>query len=375
MALDARGPPAHAQGWSTGRRPADRGRVCGEPGGQPPLAARTREVGDVPGSARATGPHPQGDGLRDTTAGDPNLRGQGPSACGDDGARSGLRAGFSWLLVWVSTRRVRSARSTCSPRWSERVTSTGDLRLPGLHPLLGESPKREVDRLPHNGQGPLSPSAQAHRPVVPTAPARRCPSPAASAHLEATRALRLLWRDRELPRSRSLPPRGETPVVQVAQPPITEQPYVLDRDGTALGALPASNPVHLAPRSSRSEPVIRGAGCGSSARPDLWEPRARDRPGPPVWHPGRRLRRRLGTSATPKCTPTVAVSLLATLSDIGRPEHSATSPSGPWPRPGLAAMAAGSSMTALGCLHPYASFYYFRAIRPRDTVLRSCCAS
>ena len=34
-------------------------------------------------------------------------------------------------------------------------------------------------------------------------------------------------------------------------------------------------------RSTRSEPVSRRAGCGNSARPDLWEPRAGNRPGLP----------------------------------------------------------------------------------------------
>src|SRR5690606_39276824 len=33
--------------------------------------------------------------------------------------------------------------------------------------------------------------------------------------------------------------------------------------------------------SSRSERVDRGAGCGKSARPDLWEPRGSNPPGPP----------------------------------------------------------------------------------------------
>ena len=31
----------------------------------------------------------------------------------------------------------------------------------------------------------------------------------------------------------------------------------------------------------RSEPVIRGTGCVNRARPDLWEPWAGNRPGPP----------------------------------------------------------------------------------------------
>ena len=38
---------------------------------------------------------------------------------------------------------------------------------------------------------------------------------------------------------------------------------------------------------TRSEIVDRGAGCGSSARPDLWEPRGGNNPGPPgaIEHP------------------------------------------------------------------------------------------
>ena len=41
----------------------------------------------------------------------------------------------------------------------------------------------------------------------------------------------------------------------------------------------------------RSEPVIRGAGCGNSTSPDLWEPRAGNGPGRPDpgaggWPPG-----------------------------------------------------------------------------------------
>ena len=33
-----------------------------------------------------------------------------------------------------------------------------------------------------------------------------------------------------------------------------------------------------------SESLDRGAGCGSSARPDLWEPRVGNRPRPPGRH-------------------------------------------------------------------------------------------
>ena len=47
----ARGVSAYPQGWRDGRRRTDRGGVRGEPGGEPPVAARTRAVRDVPGTA------------------------------------------------------------------------------------------------------------------------------------------------------------------------------------------------------------------------------------------------------------------------------------------------------------------------------------
>src|SRR5262249_13698187 len=58
--LAARGVPTHAQGWCAGRGWSNRGRVCSEPGGQPPDATRTREGRHIPSTAGATGSHPEG---------------------------------------------------------------------------------------------------------------------------------------------------------------------------------------------------------------------------------------------------------------------------------------------------------------------------
>ena len=57
----------------------------------PRVAARSREVRDVPGAARAAGPHPEGEWRGNATTGSTNLRGQGPTARGRDGTRSHLR--------------------------------------------------------------------------------------------------------------------------------------------------------------------------------------------------------------------------------------------------------------------------------------------
>ena len=70
--------------------------------------------------------------------------------------------------------------------------------------------------------------------------------------------------------------------------------------GHDLGALRSSartlSIAHAARRSQclscRSESLDRGTGCGSSARPVLWEPRVSNRPGPPGRLLGRNPRRR-----------------------------------------------------------------------------------
>ena len=101
-----------------GRGRADRGGVRGASGGQPPVAARTREVRHVPGAAGAAGPHPEGRRGADATHGHPDLRGQGPAARGRDGAGGRLRAGVSDCSYGFrpDARRIRHAKR-CRARW------------------------------------------------------------------------------------------------------------------------------------------------------------------------------------------------------------------------------------------------------------------
>jgi len=68
----------------------------------------------------------------------------------------------------------------------------------------------------------------------------------------------------------------------VAQPTLAASASELGRLRPAVGALSAPSagggPFRL---PSHSEAVMRGAGCGNSASPDLWGPRAGNRPGLP----------------------------------------------------------------------------------------------
>ncbi|MFO0616981.1 MAG: reverse transcriptase domain-containing protein [Polyangiaceae bacterium] len=58
--LVARGVPAHSKERGTRRRQAERCGVRGRSGGEPPVAARPREVGDVPSATGAARIHPEG---------------------------------------------------------------------------------------------------------------------------------------------------------------------------------------------------------------------------------------------------------------------------------------------------------------------------
>src|SRR2546426_449107 len=107
--LLAGGLPAHPQGRGRRRRSPNRRRVRRRPGGEPPHPAGPREVGTLPSAGGPTGAHPERDGpQRDPPDWDSDLRGQGSPARRQHGARGGLRAGVSRLLVWVSARPLRA---------------------------------------------------------------------------------------------------------------------------------------------------------------------------------------------------------------------------------------------------------------------------
>ncbi len=102
------------------RRPDSEG-VRAESAGQPSVAARSLQVGPLPGAAGQAGSHSEGRRVGDAPDRDTHLRGQGAAACGGDGARGRLRGGLLGLLVRFPARSFgarcarRSAPQSC---WS-----------------------------------------------------------------------------------------------------------------------------------------------------------------------------------------------------------------------------------------------------------------
>src|SRR5260370_36509339 len=109
--MDARSPCSDTQGRGRWRGRTNRGRIRGQPGGQPPEPPRPRQIRHVRGAAPATSAHPQGWlAERDAPARDTHVRGQDPPARAADGAGTGVRDGLSGRLARVSTR-TRCTRS------------------------------------------------------------------------------------------------------------------------------------------------------------------------------------------------------------------------------------------------------------------------
>src|SRR5262249_53411381 len=111
----------HAERWCSRSRPADSGRVRGESRGEPVVAARPLQAGDLLRTTRPTRAHSQRRRVENTTDWHPDLRGQGTSEVGGQGTGVDLRTGFPGLLVRL-------------PAWPVRAPSAGqDLPIHDAH--------------------------------------------------------------------------------------------------------------------------------------------------------------------------------------------------------------------------------------------------
>lgn len=99
--VDARGVASDAQGRRARCGPGGSEGLRGGSGGEPVEPARAVQVRDVPCAAGPAGPHREGRWQVDPAHRHTDAGGQAPAARGRDGARTGLRAGFSGLLVRV----------------------------------------------------------------------------------------------------------------------------------------------------------------------------------------------------------------------------------------------------------------------------------
>ena len=104
------GVSAHAQGRGRGCGRTDGGRTTRRPGGQPPVAAGPRQVRPYRAPPVRRVHIPKGTG-GDQTHRHPDVRGQGPPACGRDGPGAGLRAGLLDCSYGFRPGRWRSRRT------------------------------------------------------------------------------------------------------------------------------------------------------------------------------------------------------------------------------------------------------------------------
>jgi hypothetical protein len=130
---------------------------------------------------------------------------------------------------------------------------------------------------------------------------------ACSAESAASRALCVLRDNRERAVASCFPIRGAADLAQVEALAVEQGTQDMGVVDAALGAVSSTSGLRGSfDLSSRSEPVIRGAGCGSSASPDLWEAGESDLPGPPDMprRDWRSFRRTLISSSRASCTAT-----------------------------------------------------------------------
>ena len=131
-------------------------------------------------------------------------------------------------------------------------------------------------------RGHLNATRQDSRPMVPESSALEGARPARGAVAQAARALCLLRHDGELPGAAAIPHRSRSEMVQVARPEKLERAHdmgTIHAPAEDLSSPPCARGAQCVPLSS--ETIVRGAGCGKAACPDLWEPRAGNCPRPP----------------------------------------------------------------------------------------------
>lgn len=146
----------------------------------------------------------------------------------------------------------------------------GDLRLPGIHPLLAPFTDRQVGDLPFDSTRPLSSDAEERDGVVPDPPTPRRPHSARGPEPETSRALRIFRHRRKLRRAQNVPVQGDPLMVASAGQSFPALASELGTHGPAAEAVSASVVGSQAPSPpTGSEAVTRRAGCGNSARPDL----------------------------------------------------------------------------------------------------------
>ena len=167
-------------------------------------------------------------------------------------------------------------------RRAGRLATRAQLRVAGVHSLLGTLQEGALGSTTQDGQGPFHPCATGNRSLVPSASSLAGSGPASGLAPQAPGSLRLLRHHRQWACARPLSLRGPTPVAQVAASPLVAWAHDVGEvcpSYHALSAPPTARCSQCLP--SCSDAIVRGAGCPNRARPDLWEPRVSNHPRPP----------------------------------------------------------------------------------------------
>ena len=154
-----------------------------------------------------------------------------------------------------------------------RVPSDGsgnDVRLPRLHPRVGEVAQGQERRCPGDGQRPLRTRARGRERVAQAKPAPPVPGAARASVTGDPGTLRLLRHHRQRPADPVVSPPDRTSLEEVARAARPPQQSAVDALPSHARAVPSARSLGRPQvRRSVSEPCARRTGCGKPARPGL----------------------------------------------------------------------------------------------------------
>src|ERR1022692_347827 len=161
-------------------------------------------------------------------------------------------------------RAVLATVATGDREWSGRGSSTGDVHLTGVHPLLGAFLEGDLGGEAQDGFESSESGAAEHRPLVSAQPAPAARRTTANAGSEVTRSFRVLRYHRQQPCVVDVPDCGRALLAVLAESPESRAFARLGLLQSPAGAVSASadesGPLGV---RSRSESLIGGTVCAN----------------------------------------------------------------------------------------------------------------
>ena len=152
--------------------------------------------------------------------------------------------------------------SQSAERTAGRLAARAQLRDVGVHPLLGTLQEGAMGGQAQDGEGPIQPSAERHRSMVPKESAQEPARAARGTESQVARTRCLLRHHRERGVIGAVPARGPQTMAQMAQPTgraNTDEVGPVRPDIGRLSPPARARRAQCVPLSS--ETIVRGAGC------------------------------------------------------------------------------------------------------------------